>query len=96
MKTSVILGLAAGALAAPSSSIAGPGQPIVGGPQRIAKHPDSGEVISNNWAGGVQEGRGWKSVTAETTIPIFSGQSRNSGAAGWVGIDGKPTYSTNL
>lgn len=89
MKTSVILGFAAGALAAPSANIAGPGHPIVGGPQRVAKHPDSGEVISNNWAGAVQEGRGWRSVTAETTIPIFSGQSRNAGAAGWVGIDGK-------
>lgn len=89
MKSSVILGLAAGVLAAPSANLAGPVRPIVGGPHRVAKHPDTGAVISNNWAGGVQEGRGWKSVTAETTIPIIRGQSRNAGAAGWVGIDGK-------
>lgn len=86
MKSAASLAIltAAGALAAPQGSA----WPSVGGPLRNKSHPDTGFVVDNNWAGAVQEGHGWTSVTAETTIPIFSGQSSSAGAAGWVGIDG--------
>lgn len=80
------LPLLSGVLAAPAEKQS---RPSVGGPLKFKKHPDTGFITDSNWAGAVQEGNGWISVTAETVIPVISGGSQNAGAAGWVGIDGK-------
>ncbi|KAJ6780645.1 hypothetical protein PWT90_01741 [Aphanocladium album] len=42
----------------------------------------------SNWGGIIQEGKGWKHITATVTVPDVSGQNADAGAAGWVGIDG--------
>lgn len=88
MKTTYTLALLpviGGVLAAPAEKQM---RPAVGGPLRAKMHPDTGFITDSNWAGAVQEGNGWLSVTAETVIPVISGQDSSAGAAGWVGIDG--------
>lgn len=92
MKTytvAILSAAASGVLAAPTENQV---RPAVGGPLRTKVHPDTGFVTDSNWAGAVQEGNGWTSVTAETVIPTFDGQDSNAGAAGWVGIDGKRPF----
>lgn len=93
--TALVLAAATGILAAPSAKDGVAGASSRGGrPQLLGRNADTGEIISRNWAGAVQEGRGWQTVTAETVIPYISGGSSNAAAAGWVGIDGRwPLFS---
>lgn len=89
MKTCItlaILPIIGAALAAPQQA-----RPRFGGPLRAKHSKNTGFITDSNWAGAVQEGNGWTAVTAQTTIPIISSGDSSQGAAGWVGIDGKPS-----
>ncbi|KAK6000701.1 hypothetical protein QM012_003426 [Aureobasidium pullulans] len=68
----------------------------------VVHGPENKQVsYSNNWAGGVLEGSGWKTVTGTFTIPrvtVPSGGSSRTlySASAWVGIDGYSCESAIL
>ncbi|KAG9658383.1 putative aspergillopepsin, partial [Aureobasidium melanogenum] len=68
----------------------------------VVHGPENKQVsYSNNWAGGVLEGSGWKTVTGTFTIPKVTlppgGSSRTLySASAWVGIDGYSCESAIL
>lgn len=95
MKYAAVLAFLAGLAAA-----APPGTPLrqrtnsvrpshrTGFNKKLPKESKTSNVqYSGNWAGAVNEGKGWNYVQGTITVPSVSGSS-DSAASAWVGIDG--------
>lgn len=81
--SSLVLGVLAGhALAAPAAKSA----------SRLHSRHD----VEANWGGAILEGKGWNYVTGVLTVPNISGQSADTSASIWVGIDGNKCQSAIL